>query len=91
MTLKKKSLENTVEKGQNAGNQHFNLFPQCFLLYQNKKFPFKQYLICHLQMVSIWSRLEFGFGKELTVCNIISVTAGSTFIMASVDFLLQVL
>ena len=24
-------IENIVEKGENAGNQHFLLFPQCFL------------------------------------------------------------
>ena len=24
------TVENTVEKGENAGNQHFLLFPQCF-------------------------------------------------------------
>ena len=33
----KKALENTVEKGENAGNQHFLLFPLCFLLYENTK------------------------------------------------------
>ena len=32
--LRKKALENTVGKGENAGNQHFLLFPQCFLPYQ---------------------------------------------------------
>ena len=32
MTLKKKAFENIVEKGENAGNQHFLLLPQCFLL-----------------------------------------------------------
>ena len=32
--LWKRTLENTVGKGENAGNQHFLLFPQCFLLYQ---------------------------------------------------------
>ena len=32
-TLKKRALENTVGKGENAGNQHFLLLPQCFLLY----------------------------------------------------------
>ena len=26
-----KTLENIVGKGENAGNQHFLLFPQCFL------------------------------------------------------------
>ena len=31
MTLKKKAFENIVRKGENAGNQHFLLFPQCFL------------------------------------------------------------
>ena len=40
MTLKKKALENSVEKGENAGNQHFVLFPQCFLLYQREKSSF---------------------------------------------------
>ena len=29
----KNALENTAEKGENAGNQHFLLFPLCFLLY----------------------------------------------------------
>ena len=28
----KKTFENIVEKGENAGNQHFLLLPQCFLL-----------------------------------------------------------
>ena len=32
--LKKKALENIVGKGENAGNQHFLLFPLCFLLNQ---------------------------------------------------------
>ena len=30
-TLKKKPFENIVGRGENAGNQHFLLFPQCFL------------------------------------------------------------
>ena len=33
-------VENSVEKGENAGNQHFLLFPQCFLLYQRQSLPF---------------------------------------------------
>ena len=36
-TLRKKSFENIVGKGENAGNQHFLLFPQCFLPCQNTK------------------------------------------------------
>ena len=30
----RKPFENIVKKGENAGNQHFLLFPQCFLPYQ---------------------------------------------------------
>ena len=31
MTLKKTAFEKILGKGENAGNQHFLLFPQCFL------------------------------------------------------------
>ena len=31
MTLNEKALENIVRKGENAGNQHFLLFLQCFV------------------------------------------------------------
>ena len=33
-TLGKKPFENIVGKGENAGNQHFLIFPQCFLPFQ---------------------------------------------------------
>ena len=32
-TQRKKPSENTVGKGENAGNLHIVLFPQCFLLF----------------------------------------------------------
>ena len=32
-TVMNKAFENTVEKEENAGNQHFLLFPQCFQVY----------------------------------------------------------
>ena len=35
-TLGKKPLENIVRKGEHAEYQHFLLFPQCFLLYDDK-------------------------------------------------------
>ena len=35
-TLYKKSFENIVGKGENAGNQHFLLFPLCFLSFQKQ-------------------------------------------------------
>ena len=37
-TLKKKGLENIVEKGEIAQNEQFHLFPQCFLRYMYIKF-----------------------------------------------------
>ena len=36
MALEKKTLENPVGKGENAGYQHFLLFPHCFLLNQRE-------------------------------------------------------
>ena len=30
-TLRKRPFENILGKGENAGNQHFLLFPKCFL------------------------------------------------------------
>ena len=35
-TLGKATFENIVGKGENAGYQHFLLFPQCFLPYKKK-------------------------------------------------------
>ena len=40
-TLKKKPFENNVGKGENAGNQHSLLFPQCFLPIPKTTFVFK--------------------------------------------------
>ena len=37
MTLSKKPFENIVGRGENAGNQHFLLFQQCFQPYQKQK------------------------------------------------------
>ena len=36
MTTKKKPIENIVGKAQNAVNQHFALFQQCFQPYERK-------------------------------------------------------
>ena len=40
MTLNEKSFENIVGKGENAGNQHFLLFPTMFYSYQRKMASF---------------------------------------------------
>ena len=59
-TWKKKSFENIVEKGETAGNQHFLLFPQCFLPFPKQISIFFFHLIfCRLQVLWIWTSLEF--------------------------------
>ena len=40
MIHKRKALENTLGKGENAGSKHFLLFQQCLLLYQREKSSF---------------------------------------------------
>ena len=72
-TLKKKALENTEGKGENAGNQHFLLFPQCFLLCLRENLSFYQRLILRLQMLSIWSCPKFFRLVEL-INQLINIT-----------------
>ena len=43
-TSGKKAFENIVGKGENAGNQHFLLFPQCFLFFPTKISVFESLL-----------------------------------------------
>ena len=52
-TLYKKSLENIVGKEENAGNQHFLLFPHRFLPFPKQFFSFETHLFCRLQILSI--------------------------------------
>ena len=54
-----KTFENIVRKGENAGKQYFLLFPQCFRPYQRQKSSFQLILFSRLQMLSIWTSLEF--------------------------------
>ena len=58
-TLKKESFENIVVKEENAGNQHFLLFPQCSLSYPEQILPFESRLLCRLQMLPIRTGLKF--------------------------------
>ena len=55
---KTKKKKNTVGKGENAGTQHFLLFPQCFFLNQKRIFVFKLHLFCPSAYLSIWTSLE---------------------------------
>ena len=48
MTFRRKPFENIVGKGENAGNRHFLLFPQCFLAYckQISMFKYDLFFVC---------------------------------------------
>ena len=39
-TLRKKALEKIVRERENAGDQYFLPFPQCFVIFQKKKVEF---------------------------------------------------
>ena len=49
--LEKKAFENIVGKGENAGNQHLLLFPQCFLLFPTRISMFESELFCCIQIL----------------------------------------
>ena len=53
MTLKEEPSENIMGKEENAGNQLFPLFPQCFISCPELILLFESPLICRLQMLSI--------------------------------------
>ena len=56
LTLKKKTFENIVGKGENAGDQHFLPFLQCFLPIPQWISVFKFHLFHRSQMrpIVIW-------------------------------------
>ena len=58
-TLNERPFENIVRKGENAGNQHFLLFPQCFLPFLN------QGIIFHSNAFNLEQSMILSFGKEL--------------------------
>ena len=51
--VKKRAFQNVVEKGENAGNQHFLLFPHHLKILQRQNLSFELHLFCRLQMLSI--------------------------------------
>ena len=54
-----KPFENTVGKGEIAGNEQFLLFQQCFLPVWIIFFYFRQVWSCRLQTLSVWNSLKF--------------------------------
>ena len=52
-TLQKEPFENIMGEGENAANQHFLLFPQCFLTFQNQSTEGTVMVVVRL-MLSFW-------------------------------------
>ena len=50
LSQRKKSFENIVRKVESAGNQHFLLFPQCFLPIPKQILIFQSNIFYRLQM-----------------------------------------
>ena len=82
-TLEKKALENTVGKGENAGNQHFLLFPQCFLLYQREILMLATFNFLSANAFNLVKSKILLFGKGL---SIMSGGIYSLFVMEFVTF-----
>ena len=67
-------------KGENAGDQHFLLFPQCYLPISKRISVFQLFLFCRLQMHSIWTSIKnLSFGKGLK-------ESGSSSSLVSISF-----
>ena len=56
---RKKTFENIAGKEENAGKQHFLVFPQYFLPVSNQSLLFESHLFCRLQLLSIWTGSKF--------------------------------
>ena len=67
MTLRKRPFKNIVGKGEIAGNQHFLLFPQCFLPIPKQISIFQSHLICRLQMLLIKTSLATSFAIKTRI------------------------
>ena len=67
MTLYKKPFENIMGKGENAGNQHFLYFPQCFLQIPKTNFNFSVTIIVSVNAFNLDHSNILSFGKELKV------------------------
>ena len=70
MTMTKKCFENIVGKGENSGNQHFLLFPQCFLYPSQNTYNFNfsvMFILLSDNIFSLDQPKKLLFGKDLHV------------------------
>ena len=64
--LERKAFENIVGKGENAGDQHFLLFPQCFLLFLKQISIFEfTFILSSAIAFSLDQSIILLFGEEL--------------------------
>ena len=63
----RRTFENTVEKGENAGNQHFLLFPSCFLFPLPPPPKKKKFSIFNPYLIIIYKCFEFGLVQNFVV------------------------
>ena len=63
-TPREKPFENIVGKGENAGNQHFLLFPPCFLSYQRQKSSLSYIYFAVCNAFNLVTSKILSFGKE---------------------------
>ena len=66
-TLKMKHFENIVRKGENAGDQHFLFFQQCFLPIPKKFLVLVIFILSSENAFNLDHSKNFSFGKELSV------------------------
>ena len=67
-TLGKKPFEIIVGKGENAGNQHFLLFPQCFPPFPNQiSFSLLTFILSSANASNSDQSKILSFGKRLTL------------------------
>ena len=65
MMLRKKPFENNVGKGENAGNQHFLLFPRFLPFPKQISIFLVTFILSSSNALSLdWSKI-LSFGKEL--------------------------
>ena len=67
MTLIETPFENIVGNGENAGNQHFLHFPQCFYTFLRTNFKFSViFIVLSASAFNLEQSKNLSFGKELT-------------------------
>ena len=59
MTMRRKPFEYIREKGENAGNQYFFLYPQCFLPFATNVefFNYAYFVVCKIKGLDL--KFEF--------------------------------